>query len=361
VLARGISDRPDLSILRESVGAYVDLRSKALSDGDHQSRVEACWGIIAQGAAAIPWATEGIAGDDPDWAADAASVLAWIDRTPELTSRIEAMAETLPDGEARDTLFEALGHEDSPPEEGGQETGSQELFDGRLAGFTERVWFVEGSFEEVKRELIAWDKEMDLNRSFTEVRKPLEEALSLLEPRSVPTWRFLLTETAANWCAVFSQGSDIYPTHVLARRLHSRSLETDYSPHIVRGGAQFSLGNMKFWCRNEGGPESNRGIQATYQSRWEWHEMGEPFPFEMTDRYEAKRVKDRFDLALLNGYCAALGIDRANPDFYGPRVILVRDDLSRWNDAPSEPMPSAEWLKLHNNTMSSAEWLKRHR
>lgn len=56
--------------------------------------------------------------------------------------------------------------------------------------------------------------------------------------------------------------------------------------------------------------------------RWEWHEWGAAFPFEDTVRYQARRIRDRFDRGLLIVYLAELGIDADNDDAYGEGVIL---------------------------------------
>lgn len=93
--------------------------------------------------------------------------------------------------------------------------------------------------------------------------------------------------------------------------------------------------------------EGGRTIQASRQSsRWEWHESGEPLPFEDPTRYAAKRVRDRFDLEALNDYCAQLGIRRADPSFYGPHAILEELDASSW---PSiRLLPGARWRAEHS-------------
>ncbi len=57
--------------------------------------------------------------------------------------------------------------------------------------------------------------------------------------------------------------------------------------------------------------------------RWVFHANGTPQPFEEPERYEAKRVMDRFTPEMLERYCTALGIRLFDPNFYGPDGLLI--------------------------------------
>ena len=52
--------------------------------------------------------------------------------------------------------------------------------------------------------------------------------------------------------------------------------------------------------------------------QWVFHEFGDIQPFEETDKYSTKRVKDRFTFDMLKRYLIHLGIDAFNEDFYLP-------------------------------------------
>lgn len=55
--------------------------------------------------------------------------------------------------------------------------------------------------------------------------------------------------------------------------------------------------------------------------RWEWYESGKPFEFEATDRYTARRKRDRFDRDLLLDYLEHLGIPARNDAAYGSAIL----------------------------------------
>jgi hypothetical protein len=116
-----------------------------------------------------------------------------------------------------------------------------------------------------------------------------------------------------------------------------------------RGGA---LRDTAFWLidgsRDDLGPlHALRSIQATNQDRWDWLLDGEPQPFEEPTLYANRAIKDRFDLAALNRYCAALGIQRAEPAFYGPDATLVSVDTSKWPRPPGT-LTGAQWRAEHS-------------
>src|SRR5687768_8390083 len=63
------------------------------------------------------------------------------------------------------------------------------------------------------------------------------------------------------------------------------------------------------------GPEPNpilnfvRTISAVNDGgRWVFEQTGEPFPFEDTSRFEARRKRDRFRFEILENYLAELGL-----------------------------------------------------
>jgi hypothetical protein len=67
-----------------------------------------------------------------------------------------------------------------------------------------------------------------------------------------------------------------------------------------------------------------RSIAAHMESRWEWHEHGTPFPWEETEAYTAKRIKDRLTPEMVERYAKHMGIDLLDPDYYSGRAVVVR-------------------------------------
>jgi hypothetical protein len=57
-------------------------------------------------------------------------------------------------------------------------------------------------------------------------------------------------------------------------------------------------------------------------SGWEFVAQGEVQTYEQTENYERPRMIDRFTPDMLESYCAAIGIELFNPDFYGKQNLL---------------------------------------
>jgi len=218
-------------------------------------------------------------------------------------------------------------------------TSGEELLDASFAQFTDTIWFVDAPFAAAAAAATAWLTRLG-GRRFFPIDEPLPELLGALEPWAMPSWKQILVATTSNWTAIFSQGSDIGSHDVLGRELGCRSLRTNSSPHIVRAGEVVNFGDTAFWLRDV--DKSHRSIQASYQSRWEWHLDGPPLPFEDQRAYDAKRIVDRFDVSRMNSYCRALGIRRNDPDFYLPRGLLIEQDINGWPQHP-RTLSGAEW------------------
>jgi hypothetical protein len=60
-----------------------------------------------------------------------------------------------------------------------------------------------------------------------------------------------------------------------------------------------------------------RTISANAEDgKWSWRVSGDPLPFERVERYDARRIRDRFDRSLLIEYLSAVGIHADDPAFY---------------------------------------------
>lgn len=144
----------------------------------------------------------------------------------------------------------------------------------------------------------------------------------------------MVSTSADQWTAVFTQGSDIGTANVVGARLDCLTIRTSHQPHITRDRKIISYGSTALWIQS--GARHVRSIQASYQSRWEWTLFGDPQPFENLDSYKAKKIPDRFTLESLNEYCRALGIERDDSGFYGSEGLLIVEDTSSWPHKPSQ-------------------------
>jgi hypothetical protein len=57
-------------------------------------------------------------------------------------------------------------------------------------------------------------------------------------------------------------------------------------------------------------------------SGWEFAAKGEVQPYEQTENYGRRNIVDRLTPEMLESYCAALGIELFNADFYGEQCLL---------------------------------------
>jgi hypothetical protein len=56
--------------------------------------------------------------------------------------------------------------------------------------------------------------------------------------------------------------------------------------------------------------------------RWIFETDGEMQAFEEPENYQAKRIRDRFTIKMLERYCRALGIEPFEISFYGNDAML---------------------------------------
>jgi hypothetical protein len=286
----------------------------ALLGGDFASRAEALWGLVAHGEEAARWCREALADEDEDVVEDAAGVAAWIGPPPDLVPVLRERA-----GDVIALVVPPDDEEDPP--------AIDEMPFGPRHREMSEAWFVEAPYEKVCRFYRPWHEGNAWRTRFSEHHGTLDELLALLKPPEKPSTKSLLVETDSGWTAVFVQGGDgaDWASH-LGQALDTRALRTSYATHEKdAAGKVTQYGDVAFWLF-EGDHE--RTIQASHQgSGWTWHLDGEPQPFEDLSRYEARRITQRFDRALLNDYCRALGIRREDRSYYGPRALLTEDEF----------------------------------
>jgi hypothetical protein len=355
VLASGADRdrRPDPSAFPLSVAEYGRQHARALAGGLFADRVTALWGLIAHGDAAIPWCRDALSSVDTELIGDALSVLAWVGTPADLVPALTLLLDQLPDSELRDAVYTALPESviaTRDAEEGAVSRPEQEgvPLAGSMDPFTQTIYFLRARYEAtVKARHKAWKS----NEAMTEHQGPLLQLLALLEPYSHPHWKALVVECQGEWTAVFDQGADLTNTAHFATELRTLGVRTSYSPHVRGEGQIIRYGNTAFWMTDGSRKDLRplcvlRSIQASYQSGWQWDISGEPQAWEDTERYARRRVRERFDLELMNQYCRALGIRRDEAAFYGPRATLFAGDTSRWQNRPNAT-PGAEWRRQH--------------
>ena len=230
------------------------------------------------------------------------------------------------------------------------------LLDNRLAPVTFTWGFVESPFDQFSRSFIQWqdtlDEKFSLNSERRSFRAPLAESLLSLEPLTTPLDRYMLTETRSGWSAIFGNGlnvNDVFsPVSCLPTVLKCRGLEVACAPDrskmtgATKQGCQI-WGHVKFAIYGPNQTDWLNRVRCVYVmndvSGWEFAAGGQVQPYEQTENYQKRRIADRFTAEMLDSYCAALGIDLFNPNFYGEECLLVH---MKGKNSPGPSMSIAE-------------------
>ncbi len=206
--------------------------------------------------------------------------------------------------------------------------------EGPLSLLTSAIGFLEAPFDEAAHALRSWRRTQWLFLRFKKGQiQDARDVMARLFPMTNVGCREVLFETDSRWVAYlndFLLGADVYgTTSYLSEKLGTRGIMAACSRDIGFGRKQISHHNVRFsLCGPKPNPILNdlRNVQVTsdYGGRkWTFHESGKPLDFERTDAYKAKRVRDRFTVAMLEEYMLAFGIRLRDMSFYGPRYAFL--------------------------------------
>ena len=205
------------------------------------------------------------------------------------------------------------------------------LLDDRWAPITSEMGFLELEAEQTARAFTAWEAGLQAPRGISvEARRvsgSLEQVLSSLLPISTPeTQRNLFIPTRSSWTAYVENGwggtDAASPMRHMARTLGCRGLRVVAVPNTIRRDkGRYGAVMLEVY-----GPHQTHWlnhVRTLYASndggRWVFGQSGEPFPFEQPERYQAKRVRDRFTFEMLKDYLHHLGLSPFEEDFYLPQ------------------------------------------
>lgn len=196
------------------------------------------------------------------------------------------------------------------------------------------VGFLERPVATVLAATQAWYR--SLGRRWTETSfgsQPLVDVLMALAPLQQPPRRQLIVGTKGNWTmhANNSRGGGDSVSWVghLSRVLKCHGVIAEHVPP-----SQYPYPSTQFELL---GPEGSpplyyiRSISAGIydEGRWRFLANGPVQGFEKIDRYGARRIRDRFDRAMLIEYLGALGIRADDPDFFTSTSLLDEGPLER--------------------------------
>jgi hypothetical protein len=108
----------------------------------------------------------------------------------------------------------------------------------------------------------------------------------------------------------------------MARTLGCRGLRVVAVPHTYRKGRGGRYGAVMltvYGPRETAWINTLRVVSASNDGGpWVFDQVGEPFPFEQVERYQERRVRDRFTFDMLKDYLRHLGLSPFEEDFYLP-------------------------------------------
>ena len=206
------------------------------------------------------------------------------------------------------------------------------LLEDRWAPVTSTMGFLELGAEQAAQAFATWQRGLATSHGFTIEVLPatgtLEQVLSRLLPLSGgETQRRLFIPTRSAWTAYVSNqwtGTDAAsPMSVMARRLSIRGLRVVAVPHTLRkdGGGRYGAVMLDVFGPEQLGKIHNyvRALGASNDGgRWVFDQEGEPFAFEQVEKYQERRVRDRFTFEMLKDYLRHLGLSPFDEDFYLP-------------------------------------------
>lgn len=209
-----------------------------------------------------------------------------------------------------------------------------EFFLHRYAPVTTAFSLVDIAYDDVVVHWVDWLKSLERmggwDAPIENVNCKLTEKLELLLP--LDGQKRLLTETADGRVAFLVNmphgdgSSDAAHMATVFKRVRvSVTLVKDgKTGTLTRIGATHFLwedyGNNR---SQKPGGQKRRHLGAHKESRWEWYEGGDPFPWEEFETYKEKRIKHRLTPEMVERYCGHLGIDLFDPDYYAGRATLI--------------------------------------
>ncbi len=241
------------------------------------------------------------------------------------------------------------------------------LLGGRWQPITQTLTFIQGPVSDLVDSFVSWRGQGILERTshpvrVSTVRGDLEDLLGQLLPLNVGSPRrhlFIPTSQPA------TGGSGPWTCVLTDMAMNHGNSNGDLNPYVFRGFPAIRvesapsvvdpatgkgthgihrLGVFRPRPPLEPGRPGHKGdgrtigiAQLTSTRRWDFVDEGKPLPFEDTDRYGARRVRDRFNQETLIEYAAALGIRPFDPNFYAPdrSAVLIEN---------TDPPPYGSWV-----------------
>lgn len=163
--------------------------------------------------------------------------------------------------------------------------------------------------------------------------QPLVSQLLTLAPLQMPSRRQLIVGTTGNWTMHVDNsrggGDSVSWVGHLSGVLKCHGVIAEHVPP-----EQYPYPSTQFEFFGPEGTPPLRYIRTVSagiydEGRWRFLVNGPVQPFERLDRYGARRIRDRFDRALLIEYLDALGIRADDSNFFTAAALLEEAPFDR--------------------------------
>lgn len=186
--------------------------------------------------------------------------------------------------------------------------------------------FIKGDFNLITYAYEMWKSKVigfrTLEKSVIESNSLEETLLNLLPLTTADRLRYLFIPTNSDWVVYFDNGhigTDSSAMNLCGMRLKLERIYFSQSPEsgeVVFNVSQYNTLPNKF-----------RDIWLIKESGWEFGQTGEPFPFELTEKYSLKKKRERITIEMIDSYLKELGIDVFNENFYAPEKGSILFDI----------------------------------
>lgn len=187
-----------------------------------------------------------------------------------------------------------------------------------LGKFSSSFGLVQSPVKVVAESFLAWQqgilREWGFGLDMVERQGTLGETLNTLYPRTAPiVTKYLFWPLDENWTLYFDNGvngTDAGPPSVLSSRLGVDAIRVVMADEVVNPASgqvtQYRATILECYAN---GIERRHVFVANDGGKWKFGESGEPFPFENTEMYKVRSIKDRFTNAMLLEYLEKLGVN----------------------------------------------------
>ena len=209
------------------------------------------------------------------------------------------------------------------------------LYNDEFAPITSSIGFLASPLDEVADGLQRWRAEIHGSAERIPVDGGLIENVHRLEPLTggVCPRELLVATSNPEWTAVFDCGVDggdqVTTVGYLARTLHVQGVVVTAIPDRIADGQRADrYGALQFELFAPIMTEFLNYLRTVSLvregTRWRFDASGTVRAYEDVSAYQARKIRERFTLEMLQKYAMSLGIDVFNESFYpGPSCLVV--------------------------------------